>query len=119
MATGQEKAQVALDICRDVTASLGMLSALDAGWKSEMLSRLEAVSNSLAAMQDRFFLRSKLCLPYANKCEQEAERLCQALRAVQAEESEARARFQEALDALEQATRQLDERSLMQGMVIT
>jgi hypothetical protein len=84
----------------------------------DVTARLARVETVLAGMQDRFFLRSKLCLPFATRCEQEAKKLEQVLQGWTAEAHSSRA-VQDALKSLEQAVKLLDDRSGAQGMVIT
>ena len=69
---------------------------------------------------DRFFLKTKMCLPFARRCEEAARTLDAVLTEPNAQPaSDAQQRLSAALEALEKAARTLDERSQMQGTVIT
>ncbi|MBC7237791.1 MAG: hypothetical protein H5T69_18265 [Chloroflexi bacterium] len=112
MPQGQEYVAEALVLCQKMAEQLSTLEGL-----GKAKERLVAVADLLQAMEGRFFLRSKLCLPFARRCKEEAERVETALAAVSA--GAAPASVEEALRALELAAHTLDERSQMQGMAIT
>ena len=94
--------------------ALGALEGVEEGWKSAAQERLASVADLLRGTTDRFFLKTRVCLPFARKCDEAA----QVLGALLCESGD-REKVPAALDALEKAARTLDERSLMQGMAIT
>jgi hypothetical protein len=118
MPTGLDHVQATIALCQRLSASAVALKGAEEAWTQEIAARLARVQDSLTGMQERFFLRSKLCLPFAARCEQEAKRLEQALAPGVVSPQATRA-AQQALAALEQATKVLDDRSNAQGMVIT
>jgi len=111
MPNGLDHVQATLGACQRMRASLGQASVLDAGAKADLSARLDAIQAILTTVQERYILRSKLCLPYAARCEREAAALEVALGQGAA--------IGPALEALDKAVKVLDERSNMQGMVIT
>ncbi|MFH1085323.1 MAG: hypothetical protein V1772_06140 [Chloroflexota bacterium] len=116
MPNGLDHVQAALGACQRMLGSLEQgsalaASALEAGVKADLAARLGAMQATLTVVQERFFLRSKLCLPYAARCEREAAALEAALGQGAA--------LGPALEALDRAVKVLDERSNMQGMAIT
>jgi hypothetical protein len=94
------------------------METLDASWRAEMGQRVSKAASALEGLQDRFFLRSRLCLPFAERCAKAAAALGDALTGMQAGEANDET-FDDALAALEKAARALDSRSTMQGMAIT
>jgi len=120
MSKGQEQVQAALEICRHVSGEVLELMTVEEEWKSETARRLGCVQQVLDGVRDRFFLSTKLCLPFASRCEEEATRVHETLRLLQAcPDVSAQQRFTGALEALEKAAKILEERSAMQGMAIT
>lgn len=126
MPTGLDHVLTTVALCQHLNQDMLALHGVEDVWKQRMLARLEKVRCDLAAMQDSFFLRSKLCLPFAARCEQEArklEGLLDTLRSSAPPSSsggdETLQVFAGILDALERAVKVLDERSNAQGMVIT
>ena len=120
MSKGQERVQLALGICRSASGGVRGLTVVEQGWKTETSGRLECVQEVLDGVTDRFFLRTKLCLPFAARCEKEARRLEETLQGLKARpDEEAQQRVICALEALEKAANALSERSAMQGMSIT
>lgn len=120
MPTGQEHVQAALGLCQSAAGRARALSGGADHWPATAADRIEAVVGALEGVQDRFFLRSKLCLPFAARCEREATRLNGALAAVDAAAPDAMPpEVADALEALVATTRALDERSGAQGMTIT
>ena len=111
MPNGLDHVQATLAVCQRVLNSLEQASALDADARADLETRLNAIQATLTAIQERFMLRSKLCLPYAARCEREAAALEVALGQGVA--------IGPALEAFDKAAKVLDERSNMQGMVIT
>ena len=117
MSKGEEYLTQALATVQDVTGQLATLAGDDA--KVEALrDRLADLSALLASTEGRFFLRSKLCLPFARRCQEEAAALA-ALVASSDGDPQGLDRVAEALSSLELASRTLDERSTMDGMAIT
>ena len=120
MSTGQEQVQVALDLCQNISGGVRTLTIADDGWKTEVAGRLDRVQQVLDGVKDRFFLRTKLCLPFAARCGREAQRLEEMLRSLDGDaDGAAQQRFTGALTALEKAAKALEDRSTMQGMAIT
>ena len=96
------------------------MTAVEEGWKTEAEKRLACVQEVLDSIGEKFFLKTKLCLPFTSKCEEEARRLEEALQGLDARpDGDAQQRITGALDALEKAVKALKSRSDMQGMSIT
>jgi len=120
MPQGLDLVEAALKLIQSVVDAIGELGGVEESWRAEAVARLTFTAALLRATMDRFFLKSKLCLPFAGKCEQEAiklDALTAELRAQPA--SDGQDRLDAALGALEKAAKTLDERSRMQGMAIT
>ena len=120
MPNGPEYVTAALGRIEGASQAIDALQGVEAGWKGEAQGRLASVVELLQGTTDRFFLKTRVCLPFARKCEEAA----QALEDLLAELStgpaaDAQGRLDAALEGLEKAARTLDERSLMQGMAIT
>jgi len=113
MPTGLDHVQTTIALCQRLSAV-----AADMEETARVAVRLTQVKDKLENMQSRFFLRSKLCLPFAARCEQEARKLEQALEGSDAGTHSAR-HVQALLTTLEQAVKVLDDRSAAQDMVIT
>lgn len=118
MPTGLDYVQATIALCQRLTSTLGSRRGIDQPAVDDVVARLAQVEATLTGMQDRFFLRSKLCLPFAVRCEQEAIKLEQALGAWSTGEPIPPA-VQDVLKSMEQAVKLLDDRSGAQGMVIT
>ena len=117
---GLEHVEQALERIQSATDAVGKLSGLNEDWRTDRLARLAATADLLRRTMDRFFLKTRMCLPFARKCAQAAEKLDAVLGELGAgPASDAQPRLTAALEALEKAARTLDERSLMQGMAIT
>jgi hypothetical protein len=114
MPKGPEYVEATLAKIKSVSAAIGGMSGVEEEWKTGAQGRLAALAESLHGMGDRFFLKTRVCLPFARKCDQAAEGL-EAL----AGERSGQDKLEAALAALEKAVRTLDERSMMQGMAIT
>ena len=120
MSKGQEQVQVALGMCRDALEGVGKVVAVEESWKTEVGRRLACVQEVLDGVMNKFFLKTKLCLPFTAKCEQNARALEETLRGLGPRpDGDAQQRFMGALDALEKAVKALADRSTMQGMTIT
>lgn len=120
MPKGQEQVQATIALCQALAEGVRALPVAEDAWKAEIVGRLERVGQTLAGLEGRFFLRSKLCLPFAARCLREAEGLQEILQQLQsAPQDSTRQRLGKALMLLEGAVQALDERSLMQGMAIT
>jgi hypothetical protein len=120
MPQGLEHVESALKLIQSASDTIGKLGGVEEGWKNEAVARLSSTTALLRALMDRFFLKTKLCLPFAGKCEDEASRLDALLAELCAQPaSDGQNRLDLALGALEKAAKTLDERSLMQGMAIT
>jgi hypothetical protein len=114
MPQGEEYLADALARCRQMAGQIVTLEQGDEAWRSDVGQRLSAVADLLQSMEGRFFLRSKLCLPFARRCAEGAESLEATLG-----RAEVASQVDQMLQALELAARTLDERSQMQGMSIT
>ena len=117
MPQGPEYVETALEQIESASEALSALAGVEEGWKSEAQKRLASVADLLRGTMDRFFLKTRVCLPFARKCAGAAE----ALAALLAEQPAAgdQERLSAALETLEKTARTLDERSIMQGMAIT
>ena len=120
MFKGQEHVQLALEICRNASGEVRKLADVEQGWKTGVARRIECVHKVLDGVMDKFLLTTKLCLPFAFRCEKEARRLAETLHGLQTRPDEnSRQQFIGALDALEGAAKVLNDRSSVQGMTIT
>lgn len=120
MPQGIEHVETALERIQSAVDEISELSGIEEGWKADALARLTAAANLLRAATDRFFLKSKLCLPFSGRCEQEAGKLAVVAAELRAQPAaDGQSRLDAALEALEKAVKALDERSRMQGMAIT
>jgi hypothetical protein len=114
MPNGLEHVEATLERIESASARIGELAGVEEGWQSAVQKRLASVADLLKGTTDRFFLKTRVCLPFARKCDQAA----QALEALLAEAAD-QEQLSAALEALEKTARVLDERSMMQGMAIT
>ena len=96
-----------------VAAIASAIESLDAAPSEEIVSRLSAASELLQSTTDRFFVQSRLGVPFARRCQTAAEAVGAAIAEGSPEEIEA------ALANLEKQANTLDERSKMQGMALT
>jgi hypothetical protein len=120
MPQGPEHVQEALKWMQNASTTISTLDGLEEDWATGAVARLAAASELLQGTMDRFFLKTKVCTPFAQKCEAAAKALDALLAELRAEPAaDAQSRLDAALVALEKAARTLDERSLMQGMAIT
>jgi hypothetical protein len=122
MATPQGVAHVeaALELARQASESIGQLEGVDEGWRAEAVGTLSGASDLLRGTLDRFYLKTKVCLPFSRRCQEQAQVLADLLSELgEPAPAGTEQRLQVAIDALAQAARTLDERSLMQGMAIT
>ena len=120
MSLGQDQAQAALEICRNVSEGLDKLDAAEEDWKAGAMECLESIGTILEETSDKFFLRMKLSVPFTSRCERDAKRLKGAFRALEgAPDGSAEGSFNSALAALEKSAKALEERSAMGGMTIT
>lgn len=114
MSKGQDHIGAAIAACEQITAGLSALGEHD--WVAAADKRVSRAREAMEATVDRFFLRSRLCLPFAARCEEKATALAEAV----ANTSDTRAtQVEDALIDLEKAVRTLDARSQMQDMSIT
>jgi hypothetical protein len=114
MPTGPEHVDATVAKIENISTAIGALG-VDPAWAAKTQQRLAAVVELLQGTTDRFFLKTRVCLPFARKCEQAASGLEELVDAGDVPTDQ----LETALDALEKATRTLDERSMMQGMAIT
>jgi hypothetical protein len=114
MPKGPDYVEATLAKIERISTAIGGLAGVEEAWKADAAGRLAALVELLRGMDDRFFLKTRVCLPFARKCDQAADEL-QALVGQQGGPEQLEA----ALVALEKAVRTLDERSMMQGMAIT
>ena len=120
MPQGLDHVESALKLVESASDTIGKLDGVKEGWKTEARARLTAITDLLRATRDRFFLKTRLCLPFARKCETTAQKLDALLAELSARPApDAETRLNAALDALDMAAKTLDERSLMQGITIT
>ena len=120
MSQGQDQVQVALAVCRKVSAGLDRLAAGDGEWAASAAARVHLVEALLEGIADKFFLRMKVCVPFTARCEREARRLEKALDPLAVSPADAAQQDVEAaLTALEKAAKTLEARSAMRGMAIT
>jgi hypothetical protein len=120
MPQGLEHVETALVLIQSASDKMGKLDDVEEGWRTEAVARLTFTAALLRATTGRFFLKTRLCLPFAAKCEDEAKALDALLAELGAQPApDGQTRLDAALDALEKAAKTLDERSLMQGMAIT
>jgi hypothetical protein len=122
MATPQGVAHVeaALELTARLAESIGRLEGADQVWRTEALGKLSATTDLLRGTLDRFYLKTRVCLPFARRCEEHARALDGLLAELDEEwHADAQTSLTAAIEKLAQAVRTLDERSLMQGMAIT
>jgi hypothetical protein len=123
MPNGPEYVASTLEQIKSASAQIGGLAGVEEDWKSEAQERLAAVVALLEGMGDRYFLKTRVCLPFARKCDAAAQALNELLAglsdAPEGGAPDARQQVSTALEALEKTARTLDERSMMQGMAIT
>ncbi len=119
MPSGEEYVITALALSRDAGGALEDLEDIDETWRDHVTVQIKEITDLLTGVEGRFFVRSKLCLPFARRAAAEAERLSQAMDDLANGRRGAMTDIEEALAALSQAARTLDERSTMQGMSIT
>ena len=120
MPNGPEYVEATLAKIESISAAIGGLAGAEDEWKTNAQGRLAALVELLQGMGDRFFLKTRVCLPFARKCDQAAE----GLEALVSElgglsQGDGMQKLETALVVLEKAVRTLDERSMMQGMAIT
>ena len=118
MPQGPEYVAAALERIESASGAIGALASVEAGWKGEAQERLTSIADLLRGTEDRFFLKTRVCLPFARKCEEAAQALEDTLAELGAR-PDAQQRLDAALEMLEKGARTLDERSMMQGMAIT
>jgi hypothetical protein len=120
MAQGPEHVEAALKLIESASETIGELDGVEESWRDEAVARLASTTALLRATLDRFFLKTRVCLPFARKCEEEASKLDALLAELGAQPApDAQQRLGASLQALERAVKTLDERSMMQGMAIT
>jgi hypothetical protein len=122
MATPQGVAHVeaALELAGQASESIGKLEGVDEAWRADALGKLGAATDLLRATLGRFYLKTKVCLPFARRCQEQAQALEDLLSELaNPPPTGGEQRLKTAIEALAQAARTLDERSLMQGMAIT
>jgi hypothetical protein len=117
MPNGPEYVLSALKRIESASNKLGALDGVEPGWVQAAQGKLAAIAEMLRGMGDRFFLKTRVCLPFARKCDQAAQALDELLDDLPAADN--RPTLAAALEALEKAARTLDERSMMEGMAIT
>ena len=114
MTNGPEYVEAVLAKIEHISTAIGALAGAEEGWKADAQGRLAAAAELLKGTTDRFFLKTRVCLPFARKCDQAADEL-----AALVSESAGQQELEAALALLEKTARTLDERSMMQGMSIT
>lgn len=112
--------EVAVELAGRAAEAISKLEGLEEAWRAEAVERLAATTDLLRATLDRFYLKTRVCLPFARRCEEEARVLDGLLAELSAQDTaDLQPRLAAAMEALVKAARTLDERSLMQGMAIT
>jgi hypothetical protein len=120
MPNGPEYVAATLERIERASAKVDALEAVEEAWKNESLERLTSVAALLQGTTDRYFVKTRVCLPFARKCDEAAQALDTLLFELGAQPTvDAQPQISAALEALEKAARTLDERSMMQGMSIT
>ena len=120
MSQGLEHVEAALKLVESACDRIGELGGVDDSWRAEAVSRLASVTDLLRATTDRFFLKTKVCLPFARRCEDEAKALDALLVPLAAQPGvDGQGQVDGAVEAVERAAKTLDERSQMRGMTIT
>jgi hypothetical protein len=119
MPKGPEYVEAALAKIERISAAIGGAVEIEEGWKADAQGRLAALVELLHGMGDRFFLKTRVCLPFARQCDQSAAELETLVGEALANERGGQQELDAALEALEKTVRTLDERSMMQGMSIT
>jgi hypothetical protein len=120
MPTGPEYVDATLERVHSASAAIAELDGLEPAWSAEAAARLDAIDDLLQGTTDRFFLKTRVCLPFARKCDRAAQALEALLADLKTEPAaDAQQQLAAAVDALEKAAKTLDERSMMQGMAIT
>ena len=117
MPTGVEHVEAALECIQSASEAAGKLADAREGWSTQAVARLEATGALLRGTVDRFYLKTKVGVPFARRCEEAAQALLAELMAQPAKD--AQERLDAALETLEKAAKTLDERSQMKGMAIT
>jgi hypothetical protein len=120
MSQGLEHVEETLALIESVSDKVGKLDGVEEGWRSEAVAQLAATAGLLGAVTDRFFLKTRVCLPFTKRCEDAAKALDVLLAEAPAQlASDDQPRVDAALDRLERVAKTLDERSQMRGMAIT
>lgn len=120
MTLGEEHVLRTIELCRTIAAEVAALGALDQEWRAATGECLGRIEGTLGQVKDRFILKSKVCLPFAARCEEHARALEGGLQSLRHNPGQdAVGAFSGALDALDKAARTLDERTDMRGMAIT
>ncbi len=128
MATPEGVAHVeaALELVGQAGERIGKLGGVEESWRAEAVGKLHAAGQLLRGTLDRFYLKTKVCVPFARRCEEGARAVDELLAEARGQQgvgeqrgADAQVRLTAAIDKLAQAARILDERSLMQGMAIT
>ena len=120
MSEGTEHIEAALNSVQNASDAIAKLDGVEESWGTEAVARLTSCADRLRASEGRFFLKTKMCLPFARKCEETAKTLDTLLAEQVAQPTaDAQQQLTAALEALDKAARTLDERSQMQGMTIT
>ena len=117
MPTGPEHVQAALARIESASAALADWRSLEDGERVDYRKRLAGAAALIEGTTDRYFLKTRVCLPFARQCEEVATTLDALL--AKPDDETAKEGLGAAVVALEKAARTLDERSMMQGMAIT
>lgn len=120
MSKGQEQTQAALEVCRKAAEAVDKAGDAEDEWNAERIGTLRRAQEALDRVMPKFFLKTKLCIPFTSRCEKAARRLDETLEELDGHpEHDVRERFTIALDALQKAAKVLEDCSDMQGMSIT
>ena len=72
---GSEQIEAALGLIERTSDALGKMDGVKEGWKADALARLASTADLLRETAGRFFIKTKVCLPFTRKCEEAAQAL--------------------------------------------
>lgn len=110
-----ENVEATLGLIQSASETISKMTTVEESRRAAALAKLRATDARLRATTDRFFLKTRAGLPFARKCQEQAESLATFLQEPAPDGQQLIA----AVDALEKAAKVLDERSLMQGFTVT
>ncbi len=116
---GVQHVAMAMELAQNARDAISGLADVEQQWKADADERLSRTLAMLSENAERYFLKTRMCLPFARRSEEAARSLEATLAALVASSTDGQADVSTALAALEKAVRTLDERSQMRGMAIT